>query len=203
MDIDTGGKIEHLKLNIRSMERLGISAVIMEDKTGLKKNSLNEKTSNQEQDSIKNFSLKISEITNSKLNNEFMIIARIESFILGKGLKDAISRAQAYVEAGANGIMIHSKESTPNQIFTFSDKFRKLYPELPLVCVPSTYNSVKEQELIRKKFNIVIYANHLLRAAYPAMINTAKSILKNSRSKECDKKMISIKEILKLIPGTS
>lgn len=203
MDIDTGGKIEHLKLNIRSMERLGISAVIMEDKTGLKKNSLNEKTSNQEQDSIENFSLKISEITNSKLNNEFMVIARIESFILGKGLKDAISRAQAYVEAGASGIMIHSKENTPRQIFNFSDKFRKLYPKLPLVCVPSTYNSVKEEELIKKKFNVVIYANHLLRAAYPAMINTAKSILKNSRSKECDKNMISIKEILKLIPGTN
>ena len=203
MDIDTGGKIEHLKLNIRSMERLGISAVIMEDKTGLKKNSLNEKTSNQQQDTIKNFSEKINEISNTKLNNEFMVIARIESFILGKGIDDAISRANAYVDAGANGIMIHSKEKTPKEIFKFSDKFRKFYPNIPLVCVPSTYNSVKEQDLIKKKFNIVIYANHLLRAAYPAMTNTAISILKNGRSKECDKKMISIKEILKLIPGTS
>ena len=203
MDIDTGGKIEHLKLNIRSMERLGISAVIMEDKTGLKKNSLNEKTSNQQQDTIKNFSEKINEISNTKLNNEFMIIARIESFILGKGINDAISRANAYVDAGANGIMIHSKEKTPKEIFKFSDKFRKFHPDIPLVCVPSTYNSVKEQDLIKKKFNIVIYANHLLRAAYPAMTNTAISILKNGRSKESDKKMISIKEILKLIPGTS
>jgi phosphoenolpyruvate phosphomutase / 2-hydroxyethylphosphonate cytidylyltransferase len=203
MDIDTGGKIEHLKLNIRSMERLGISAVIMEDKTGLKKNSLNEKTSNQQQDTIKNFSKKINEISNIKLNSEFMVIARIESFILGKGIDDALSRAKAYVDAGANGIMIHSKEKTPSQIFNFSDKFRKFNPDIPLVCVPSTYNSVKEQDLIKKKFNIVIYANHLLRAAYPAMTNTAISILKNGRSKECDKKIISIKEILKLIPGTS
>ncbi len=203
MDIDTGGKIEHLKLNIRSMERLGISAVIMEDKTGLKKNSLNEKTSNQQQDSIKNFSRKINEISNTKLNNEFMVIARIESFILGKGVEDALSRAKAYVNAGANGIMIHSKENTPKQIFDFSDKFRKFNTNIPLVCVPSTYNSVKEKDLIKKKFNVVIYANHLLRAAYPAMANTAISILKNERSKECDKKMISIKEILKLIPGTS
>lgn len=203
MDIDTGGKIEHLKLNIRSMERLGISAVIMEDKTGLKKNSLNEKTSNQQQDTIKNFCEKINEISNTKLNDEFMVVARIESFILGKGINDALLRAKSYVEAGANGIMIHSKEKTPNEVFSFSDKFRKLYPDLPLVCVPSTYNTVKEESLIRKKFNIVIYANHLLRAAYPAMTNTAKSILKHGRSKESDKKMISIKEILKLVPGTS
>ena len=151
MDIDTGGKIEHLKLNIRSMERLGISAVIMEDKTGLKKNSLNEKTSNQQQDSIKNFQEKINEISNTKLNNEFMVIARIESFILGKGIEDALTRAKAYVNAGANGIMIHSKEKTPKQIFNFSDKFRKSHPEIPLVCVPSTYNSVKRKRSYQGK----------------------------------------------------
>ena len=203
MDIDTGGKVEHLKLNIRSMERLGISAVIMEDKTGLKKNSLNDKTTNQKQESIKNFCDKIDQFNRVKLNNEFMIFARVESLILGKGMKDAIHRAKKYVDAGANGIMIHSKSSKPNEIFEFSDKFRKIFSSIPLVCVPSTYNSVKEEALIRKKFNIVIYANQLFRAAYPAMTATAKSILKNGRSKEIDKNLISIKEILKLIPGTS
>lgn len=203
MDIDTGGKIEHLKLNIRSMERLGISAVVMEDKTGLKKNSLNEKTSNQKQEKIGNFCEKIEQINKVKLNNEFMVIARIESFILGKGIKDAYTRARRYVEAGANGIMIHSKLKKPNEIFEFADLFRKKYPNVPLVCVPSTYNGVKEKQLIEKKFNIVIYANHLFRAAYPAMQQTAKSILKFERTKELDKKLISVKEILKLIPGTS
>mgnify|MGYP006081004969 CR=1 FL=1 len=203
MDIDTGGKVEHLKLNIRSMERLGISAVIMEDKTGLKKNSLNDKTTNQKQESIKNFCDKIDQFNRVKLNNEFMIFARVESLILGKGMKDTIHRAKKYVDAGANGIMIHSKSSKPNEIFEFSDKFRKIFSSIPLVCVPSTYNSVKEEALIRKKFNIVIYANQLFRAAYPAMTATAKSILKNGRSKEIDKNLISIKEILKLIPGTS
>jgi phosphoenolpyruvate phosphomutase / 2-hydroxyethylphosphonate cytidylyltransferase len=203
MDIDTGGKIEHLKLNIRSMERLGISAVIMEDKTGLKKNSLNENTSNQKQETIKNFCEKIHQINKSKLNDEFMVIARIESFILGKGLKDAILRAKKYVEAGANGIMIHSKSKKPKEIFEFAKLFRKYNKSLPLVCVPSTYNTVKEKKLIEEKFNIVIYANHLFRAAYPAMQSTAKSILINGRSKEIDKKLISINNILKLIPGTS
>lgn len=203
MDIDTGGKIEHLKLNIRSMERLGISAVVMEDKTGLKKNSLNETTSSQKQEKIKNFCEKIEQINKSKLNDEFMVIARIESFILEKGLKDAYLRARKYVEAGANGIMIHSKSKKPDEIFKFAKLFRKFNKDLPLVCVPSTYNSVKEKKLINQKFNIVIYANHLFRAAYPAMQSTAKSILINGRSKEIDKKLISIKDILKLIPGTS
>ncbi len=203
MDIDTGGKTEHLKLNIRSMERLGISAVVMEDKTGLKKNSLNEITSNQKQEGLKQFCDKIDQINKVKMNDEFMTIARIESLILGKGMNDAINRANNYVEAGANGIMIHSKSKKPNEIFQFSDIFRKKYPDTPLVCVPSTYNSVKESTLINKKFNVVIYANHLFRASYPAMQKTAKSILKFGRSKELDSKLISIKEILKLIPGTN
>ena len=203
MDIDTGGKIEHLKLNIRSMERLGISAVTMEDKTGLKKNSLNKKTSNQKQESIKYFCDKIEQINRIKLNDEFMVFARVESLILGKGMEDALNRAKNYVEAGAAGIMIHSKKSSPKEIFEFSDKFKKNFSFVPLICVPSTYNSVKESDLIKKKFNIVIYANHLFRSAYPAMAKTALSILKHGRSKECDNNLIGIKEILKLIPGTS
>ena len=202
MDIDTGGKIEHLKLNIRSIERLGISAVIMEDKTGLKKNSLHEKTSNQKQETIEHFCEKINLIDSTKTNKEFMIIARIESLILENGMSDALKRAKKYVEAGADGIMIHSKKKVPNEIFEFSKKFRKDFKSVPLICVPSTYNSVKEETLIKNNFNIVIYANHLFRAAYPAMQKTASSILKHGRTKESDKNLISIKDILKLIPGT-
>ena len=131
-----------------------------------------------------------------------MIIARIESLILENGMKDAIKRANAYVEAGADGIMIHSKKNKPNEIFEFSKNFRKKFENIPLVSVPSTYNSVKETELIKNKFNVVIYANHMLRAAYPAMYNTGMSILKNERSLEIDKKLAKINDILKLIPGT-
>ena len=132
-----------------------------------------------------------------------MIIARIESFILGKNLNDAIKRAHAYIDAGADGIMIHSKSNNPKEIFNFSKIFRKNYKDIPLISVPSSYNQVKEKELYENGFNIVIYANHLFRAAYPAMKEVAKNILSNSRSKEVDKKLLSIKEILNLIPGTN
>jgi phosphoenolpyruvate phosphomutase / 2-hydroxyethylphosphonate cytidylyltransferase len=202
MDIDTGGKTEHLKLNIKSIERLGISAVIMEDKTGLKKNSLFGTKVNQKQDSIKKFSEKISVIKNNQINSDFMVIARVESLILNKGMKDALKRAYAYVAAGADGIMIHSKSNSPKEIFEFSKKFRKNFKDIPLICVPTSYNSVKESDLIKNNFNVVIYANHLFRASYPAMMKTALSILKNSRSKETDKNLISISKILELIPGT-
>lgn len=202
MDIDTGGKVEHLRLNIKSLERIGVSAVIMEDKTGLKKNSLHKNTSNQKQDNIKNFSEKIKAIKSVQLNDEFMVIARVESLILGKSLNDALKRAKAYVKAGADGIMIHSKKKTPKEIFDFAKEFRKSFRDVPLVCVPTSYNNVKETEFEKKGFNIVIYANHLFRAAYPAMVNAANSILKNERSKEIDKKLASIDEMLDLIPGT-
>ncbi len=202
MDIDTGGKVEHLKINIRSMERLGISALIMEDKKGLKKNSLLGTSVKQNQESIKDFSNKIKAIKLNQRNKDFMLISRIESFILKKGINDALKRARAYVNAGTDGIMIHSKEKKPDEIFEFAKKFRKNFKDIPLICVPTSYNSVKEQTLIKMGFNIVIYANHLFRASYPSMENAAKSILKNGRSKEIDNKIISIKEILNLIPGT-
>ena len=183
MDIDTGGKIEHLKLNIRSLERLGISAVIMEDKTGLKKNSLHKNTSNQQQDSIKNFSNKIKAIKSVQLNKEFMVIARIESLILGKNVKDAIIRARSYVKAGSDGIMIHSKKKTPKEIFDFAKQFRKEFKDIPLVCVPTSYNNVKEIEFEKKGFNIVIYANHLF-IAYPSMVNALTQFLKMKDQKK-------------------
>lgn len=200
-DGDTGGQIDHLDMKIKSMERLGISAVIFEDKTGLKQNSLFQNTSNQKQEDKNKFAEKISLASKAKRSDEFMIIARIESFILGKGLADALSRGTAYVEAGANGIMIHSKSNSPKEIFEFSKKFKNRFPDVPLVCVPSTYNQVTEKELIENKFDVVIYANHMLRASYPAMRNVALKILKYGRSKEANKDLFPIKEILHLIPG--
>ncbi len=202
MDGDTGGKPEHFEINIKSIERLGISAVIIEDKKGLKKNSLFGNKVKQEQEDISTFSKKIKIGKNSSKSKDLMLIARVESFILNKDIKDAFKRSQAYIDAGADGIMIHSKDKDPKQILEFAKKFKNRYPEMPLVAVPTSYNKIREKDLINEGFNIVIYANHLLRAAYPAMYNTAELILKNKRSHEAEKNLLSIKEILKLIPGT-
>jgi len=202
IDCDTGGLSEHFELNVKTMERLGISATIIEDKKGLKKNSLLGNNVKQEQETINQFCDKITGGVKARVGEDFMIIARVESLILEKGMKDALKRAYAYIEAGADGIMIHSKKNTPKEIFEFSKLFRKKFEEVPLVSVPSTYNSVKEKDLIKNKFNVVIYANHILRAAYPAMFEAGMSILKNQRSLEIDKKLAKIKDILKLIPGT-
>jgi phosphoenolpyruvate phosphomutase len=200
MDVDTGGKLEHFSINCKVIERSSVSAIIMEDKTGLKKNSLFGTEVKQKQDSIKNFSDKIK--VGKKLTQSLMIISRIESLILGKTVKDALNRAEHYLAAGSDGIMIHSKSNKPNEIFQFSRKFKKLYPNIPLVSVPSSYNQVLETQLIDEGFNVVIYANHMLRASYPAMQKVAYEILKNRRSYESDKNLMSIKQILNLIPGT-
>ena len=200
MDVDTGGKLEHFSINCKIIERNSISAIIMEDKTGLKKNSLFGTEVKQKQESIKNFSDKIK--VGKKLTNSLMIMSRIESLILGKTVKDALNRAEHYLAAGSDGIMIHSKSSEPNEIFEFSRKFKKLFPNVPLVSVPSSYNQVLETQLIDEGFNVVIYANHMLRASYPAMEKVAYEILKYGRSYESDKNLMSIKKILNLIPGT-
>ena len=173
----------------------------MEDKKGLKKNSLFGNTVKQEQESINEFSKKIS-AGKKATSNKLMIIARIESLILGKPLNDAILRAKKYVEAGADGIMIHSKDKNPKQILKFAEIFRKKFADVPLVAVPSSYNSVKDKELEDAGFNIVIYANHMLRASYPAMQKVALEILKNGRTYESEKSIMSISNILELIPGT-
>ena len=201
-DADTGGKIEHFEFTVRTLERLGISAVIIEDKKGLKRNSLLGTDVFQMQDSIEDFSKKISAGKKSQITSEFMIIARIESLILGAGIDDAIKRAKEFIKAGADGIMIHSKEKDPKEILDFCKKYRDFEKDIPLIAVPSSYNSVTEDKLKENGVNIVIYANHLLRAAYPAMMNAAKSILKNKRSLELDENLLSIKDILELIPGT-
>ncbi|QWC97185.1 phosphoenolpyruvate mutase [Polynucleobacter paneuropaeus] len=202
IDADTGGKSEHFEIHARSMERLGISAVIIEDKTGLKKNSLFGTDVEQSQENIDVFCDKIRAGRDALRSDDFMIIARIESLILDKGMDDAILRARAYVNAGAHGIMIHSRRKSPDEIFEFARLFRIEFPSIPLVCVPTSYNHVTEKELEQRGFNIVIYANQMLRASYPAMRRVALSILENGRSLEVDDALISINEILELIPGT-
>lgn len=201
-DADTGGQTEHFVFTVKTLERLGVSAAIIEDKTGLKKNSLFGTDVPQTQDTIENFCEKIKAGKAAQATDDFMIIARIESLILGKGLEDAFKRAQAYLAAGADGIMIHSREKSPDEIFAFCDFYSTLPNRKPLVVVPSSYNQVTEDELQARGVNIVIYANQLLRSAYPAMVDTAKSILTHQRSAECDERMLSIKDILELIPGT-
>jgi len=200
-DGDTGGKAEHFQFTVRTLERLGVSAIIIEDKTGLKKNSLFGTDVEQTQDSIEGFSDKIRMGKEAQQTDDFMIIARLESLILGKGVDHAMERAEAFLKAGADGIMIHSRDKTPDEVFEFCDRYNKLENRKPLVAVPSSYNKTTEDELQARGVNIVIYANQLLRSAYPAMLETARSILEHSRSAECDARMMPIKEILELIPG--
>ena len=201
-DADTGGQTEHFKFTVRTLERLGVSAVIIEDKTGLKKNSLFGNEVSQTQDSIENFSDKISAAKKVQVTDDFMVIARIESLILEVGMDDAIMRAKAFLQAGADGIMIHSRQKDPSEVLEFCRQYAKIPKRKTLVVVPSSYNSITEDELKKAGVNVVIYANQLLRSAFPAMQSTAQSILKHSRSLECDESMLSIKEILNLIPGT-
>ena len=199
LDGDTGGLTEHFVYNVRTLERMGVSAVIIEDKTGLKKNSLFGTEVVQTQDSIENFCDKISAGKKVLRSDDFMIIARIESLILEQGMDDALNRAFAYVEAGADGIMIHSRKKSPDEILEFCDKFRAKDVKTPIVVVPTSFNSITEAELAEHGVNIVIYANQLTRSAFPAMENTAKEILKNHRALEVDDKLMPFKSIITLI----
>ena len=201
-DADTGGKPEHFAFTVRSLERTGVSAVVIEDKTGLKKNSLFGNEVQQTQDTIENFCHKIKVGKEAQISKEFMIVARIESLILEAGMEDALTRAFAYVDAGADGIMIHSRKKDPSEIFEFVEKFRTKDKTTPIVVVPTSFNSVTTDEFAKVGINVVIYANHMLRAAYPGMMKVAKSILKHKRSLEAEPDCMPIKEILELIPGT-
>lgn len=202
-DGDTGGKLEHFCFTVRTLERLGVSAVIIEDKVGLKKNSLFGTDAIQTQDTIEGFCEKIKAGKRAQIASDFMIIARCESLIAGKPMEDALERCFAYVEAGADGIMIHSKNKDGLDIKEFCQKFREKHTSVPIIVVPTTYNHITEEELQSWGVNVVIYANHMLRSSYPAMVNTAKSILTNHRSLEASNDYcMSIKDILELIPGT-
>ena len=201
VDGDTGGRIDHFKFRVKTLERLGVSAIIIEDKVGDKRNSLFGTTVPQQQDSIEHFSQKIHEGKQSQVTEDFMIIARVESLILKKGMADALKRAEAYIAAGADGIMIHSKEKDGKEIIEFCENFQKFEMKVPLIVVPSTYSHMTESELQDLGISVIIYANHLLRSAYPSKINTAQSILENSRSQEAsDEYCMSIKDIITLIP---
>lgn len=199
-DGDTGGKLEHFELNVRSLERLGISAVIIEDKKGLKRNSLLGTGVIQYQEDVEEFCAKIRAGRRSRVSEDFLIIARCESLILGRGLPDALARVRAYVQAGADGIMIHSLLKAPDEVLKFAEVFRKEFSGLPLICVPTSYHTVTAHALAAGGFNVVIYANHLLRAAYPAMQRAAHEILSSDRSTEAESSLLGIPEILKLIP---
>ena len=199
LDGDTGGLTEHFVYNVRTLERIGVSAIIIEDKTGLKKNSLFGTEVEQTQDSIESFSAKIAAGKKAQLTDDFMIIARIESLILERGMDDALKRAHAFVESGADGIMIHSRKKDPAEIFEFCDKFRTVNKNTPIVVVPTSFNAVTEEELASHGVNIVIYANQLMRAAFPAMKKTAETILSTHRALEADSMLMPFKDIITLI----
>lgn len=201
-DADTGGKIEHFVFSVRSLERLGVSACIIEDKTGLKKNSLLGNDVVQTQDSIVDFCDKIRAGKSAQITRDFMIIARIESLILDKGQNDALKRAFAYVEAGADGIMIHSRQKSPDEVLDFIRAFRKVDSITPIVVVPTSFNAISAKDLGEAGANIIIYANHLLRASFISMKEVAQGILENDRSLEVESKCMSVKDILALIPCT-
>ena len=198
-DADNGGSLEQLPYVVKNLERLSVSAMVMEDKTGSKRNSLFDDQSGSKQDSMNNFCKKLKLAAKSRVTKDLLIIARIESFILNKGLNDALKRAEAYSRAGADLILIHSKAKTAKEIFSFSKSFQKSKYFKPLVCVPSTYSNTHENDLIKNGFKVVIYANHLLRSIYPAMLKTAKSILKNKKSRNIENTISPVKEIINLI----
>lgn len=199
LDGDTGGLIEHFVYNVRTLERMGVSAIIIEDKTGLKKNSLFGTEVEQTQDSIENFCAKIIAGKEAQRTEDFMIIARIESLILERGMEDALTRARAYVAAGADGIMIHSRQKSPDEILEFCRLFRETDETTPIVVVPTSFSAIREEELAAAGINIVIYANQLTRSAFPAMQKTAEMILKNHRALEADENLMPFKDIIRLI----
>jgi phosphoenolpyruvate mutase len=201
-DGDSGGRDEHFAYSVRALERVGVSAVIIEDKIGNKRNSLFGLEVPQTQADIKVFAEKISRGKRAQITDDFMLIARIESFICGANLDDALRRAEAYVAAGADGIMIHSANNTPEQVFSFAEQYKKSISGKPLVVVPSSFSGVSERELEQRGFNIVIYANQLLRSAFPAMIKTAEDILLNQEARSSESSMMSISDLLKYIPTT-
>ena len=199
-DGDTGGLVEHFVYTVRSLERMGVSMIIIEDKCGLKKNSLFGTEVVQTQETIEKFCEKISAGKKAQKTKDFMICARIESLILEKGMDDALERARCFVEAGADAIMIHSRKKSPDEIFTFIEKFRAGNKYTPIVLVPTSFNEVYEEEFKERGANIIIYANQLTRSGIPAMQNAARLLLKNHRAKECDEICMPIKDIITLIP---
>jgi len=202
-DGDTGGLAEIFYFTVRKLERLGVSAVIIEDKAGLKQNSLFGTDRKQQLEDVGVFQEKIRMGRSACFSNDFMVIARLEALIAGYGVQEALDRAAAYIDADVDGIMIHSKEKRPDEVVEFLNEYAKFSKRVPLVAVPTTYNSITEDELQDLGVNVCIHANHLLRAAYPSMMSAAETILQNSRSKEADSICMPVKQILTLIPEPS
>ncbi len=202
-DGDTGGKPEHFTFTVRSLERLGVSAVIIEDKEGLKRNSLLGNDVSQTQSTIEDFCGRLRVGKQAQITDDFMIVARIESLILEAGMDDAVERAEAYIDAGADAIMIHSRQKSPDEIFEFCDRVSNFQKRVPIVAVPTSYHQVTEEQLADAGVNIVIYANHMLRSAYPQMNKVAQLILENGRALEADPFLSSIAEVLTIIPETA
>tara|TARA_Y100001934_G_C12353849_1_gene776937 strand:+ start:72 stop:1391 length:1320 start_codon:yes stop_codon:yes gene_type:complete len=201
VDGDTGGRLEHFKFRVKTLERLGVSAIIIEDKIGNKRNSLFKEDVNHEQDTIENFSMKINEGKMAQVTDDFMIIARIESLIANKGMKDALARAEAYIDSGADGIVIHSKEKDGNEIIEFCNNYNSFEQKVPLFVIPTTFCHITESEFEKYGISVVIYANHLLRAAYPSMVKSAESILENQRALETSKEnCMLVGDVINLIP---
>jgi phosphoenolpyruvate phosphomutase len=203
LDGDNGGPPEHFTLAVRTLERLGVAAIIIEDKTGLKRNSLLGTDVEQVQDEPEAFAAKIRQGKRAQVGEDFSIVARIESLILKKGFQDALHRARLYIEAGADAIMIHSREKSPAEVLEFCNQYARFDNKVPLVAVPTSYCQVTEEELADAGVRLVIYANHLLRSAYPSMVRTAETILRHCRALEAEQACMSIAEILSLIPGNS
>lgn len=204
LDGDTGGKVEHFVYTVKTLERLGVSAIIVEDKTGLKQNSLFGTEAKQVLDEPHEFARKIRMGKQAQTTRDFMIFARLESLIAGQGIADAMMRARIYLgEGGADGVVIHSKDKDGAEIFEFLRQFRAEYPDVPVILIPTSYNQFTEEELCQRGANIIIHANHMLRSAYPAMVNTAKKILECGRSKDVDEMCLPIKEVIRLIPTES
>lgn len=200
MDLDTGGKIEHLKINLRNLDKRDIAGAIIEDKAGYKRNSLYGNVPDQTQESIERFCEKITAGKNA-VGDNFTLIARIESLILGQTVDHALHRARAYIDAGSGGIMIHHCQENAGPIFEFAQRFRKFNKKMPLIVVPTIFNKIKDKELFKAGYNIVIYANHMLRASFNAMNDVAEQILKDGCSYNADKKLITVKDLLSEIPG--
>lgn len=184
IDMDTGGIVTHFCRRIAELERIGVSAVVIEDKTGVKHNSLYGKANIHSMENADVFADKIRQAKHSLATGYFMIFARIESFIAGENMETALYRADRYISAGADGIVIHSIRNDGSDAFEFAKKFRKKYPHVPLAFIPTAYGSFTDKELHRKGADIVIYANQLMRSAYRAMTASALAILENGRADE-------------------
>jgi len=198
IDGDTGGSAAQFEYLVRKLGRLGVSGIIIEDKMFPKRNSL-DKDAKQILEDPEVFSQKIQRGQEVKLGEDFFIIARIESLIAGRSLNDAVSRARQYIIAGADGIMIHSKKDTPNDILSFASEYEKICIELKrrpiLVCVPTTYNLITDKELHDHGFNVIIHANQMLRAAHKSMKKVSEVMLRNDRGFEAEALCSPVSEV--------